>query len=163
MKKKSKICLTGVLICERCKEVVYGEKSPIEIKDKHYILNFGKHKGKTIKEVTDINPNYLIWCEKKEIIVMSQKLHSKVLIAVSKMHDYYSGSCDYGRPRSGHVEHKTRKLMEPHYSEEDKRTYYEQEYQGEVVKCSYNDDKTTTVYWGGPCGPAQYDEFGNYM
>jgi len=86
----------------------------MEIKDKHHILSFGKYKGKTIKEIININPNYLIWCEKKEIIAMSKKLHSKVLIAVSKMHDYHDTSYSRGYDSHKVPESKNRKLSSLH-------------------------------------------------
>ena len=49
---------------------------------------------------------------------------------------------------------------EDYYSEEDRCTYSTVNHQGCKVPVSYNDDGTSTVYWGGPCGSQDYDENG---
>lgn len=44
---------------------------------------------------------------------------------------------------------------------EDKRTVYEKDLSGNLVKVTRYSDGSSTVHWGGPCGSTSYDEYGN--
>ena len=118
--------------------------------DKHYIFDFGKYKGRTLKEIRQYDISYIRWCVSKGILDVPAKfLRTKVNRSYSP-----SLSTDCAEPS---------KLREPWYDEESGKTFYESYYQGEKLLKSYNADGTSTVYFGGPCGPADFDEFGNMM
>ena len=118
--------------------------------DKHYIFDFGKYRGRTLKEVRQCNPSYIRWCVDKGILEVPAKfLQAKV-------------SRGYTPSLRTEPSEQSR-LKDPWYDEESGKTFYESYYQGEKFLKSYNADGTSTVYFGGPCGPADFDEFGNMM
>lgn len=43
---------------------------------------------------------------------------------------------------------------------EDAGWYGYTEYNGMKVRTKWHDDGRTTCYWGGPCAPTTYDEYG---
>ena len=115
--------------------------------DKHYVFDFGKYRGRTLKEVRQYNPSYIRWCVDKGILDVPAKFLR------TKNHSAYN-SAVFAEPS---------KLRDPWHDEELGKTFYESYYQGEKLLKSYNADGTSTVYFGGPCGPADFDEFGNMM
>ena len=48
--------------------------SRLKLKDK---LTFGKHKGKTIKEILDIDPQYLVWLHQETEHKLQSKIYNK--------------------------------------------------------------------------------------
>lgn len=48
------------------------------ITDKDYVLRFGKHKSKSIGELIDTEPEYLLWCVERDILDLDHKLIDKI-------------------------------------------------------------------------------------
>jgi len=44
------------------------------ITDKSHVVGFGKHKGKSIGELIDSEPEYLLWCVERGILDLDHKL-----------------------------------------------------------------------------------------
>jgi hypothetical protein len=45
------------------------------------MITFGKFKGKTIKEVIEIEPSYITWAHSKNLISVDEKTLSKAKVA----------------------------------------------------------------------------------
>jgi uncharacterized protein (DUF3820 family) len=40
----------------------------------NHVMTFGKHKGKSIAEILDVNPNYIIWLSDNNVLNISDKV-----------------------------------------------------------------------------------------
>ena len=52
--------------------------------DENYVIIFGRHEGKTIKAVMDIEPSYIGWMIKKGVIDMCLRIKWTALMAVRR-------------------------------------------------------------------------------
>lgn len=130
---------------------------------------FGQYRFQSLETVLAKDPGYVIWLRKTgkievNCLYIGASQAELDRIAAVNIPTSYADCSHYVRSRLFNRNNsKIKNLVETvadYYSEEDKRTYSSISYQGSKVSVSYNDDGTSTVYWGGPCGSQDYDENG---
>ena len=52
----------------------YEEKMSLRL-NVDSVLEFGKHKGKSVREILEINPHYIIWIKEKKIHKLTPELN----------------------------------------------------------------------------------------
>lgn len=64
-------------------------KKDVPVRGLNYFLTFGKHKGKTLKQVIEEEPSYIEWCMNERIFVLDEEADELLLDAIEEIDDYY--------------------------------------------------------------------------
>lgn len=124
---------------------------------------FGQYRFQSLETVLSKDPGYVKWLRETGKIEVNCLYIGESQTELERCKAFNAPSRHVSRNKE-YVESRralhSATVNEDYYSEEDKCTYSSINHLGSSIPVSYNDDGTSTVYWGGPCGSQDYDENG---